>query len=103
MDRRAQIEIWLQDKPNDAFLLYALATEFIAEQNDQEAEEIFNTLLKEHPSYYATYYHLGQLLERKGEDQMAIEIYKRGMEVCEEQNNRHAYNELRSVLEELEF
>lgn len=103
MKRKEQIMEWLKEKPNDAFLLYALATEYIAENNDTEAELIFLELVKQQPDYYATYYHLGQLQERKGNDDIAIETYKTGMEVCQKQNNKHAYNELRSVLEELEF
>lgn len=103
MQRKEQIQKWLEEKPEDSFLLYALATEYIAEGNDKEAESIFKNLIKNDPEYYATYYHLGQLQERNGEDDLAIETYKKGMEICDKIGNKHAFGELRSVLEELEF
>lgn len=103
MNRKAQLLQWIAEKPEDAFLNYALATEYVSENNDAEAEKIFNKLVEKEPDYFATYYHYGQLLERKGQNDKAIDIYKKGMEVCQSLNNKHAYSELRSVLEELEF
>jgi tetratricopeptide (TPR) repeat protein len=103
MDRKSQLLEWIAEKPDDPFLNYALATEFVSEGNDAEAENIFSFLVINEPNYFATYYHYGQLLERIGQNDKAIVIYKKGMEICNSLDNKHAYSELRSVLEELEF
>ena len=63
MERKAQLIAWLAESPKDNFLKYALATEFVAEGNDDKAGELFQQLITEEPNYYATYYHYGQLLE----------------------------------------
>ncbi len=103
MDRMEQLKKWLEENPSDPFLHYAIATEHVAGDNDEEAEKIFTLLVREHPTYFATYYHYGMLMERRGDEDAAISIYKKGMEVTRELGEQHAYNELRSVLEELEF
>ncbi len=103
MKRIEQIKEWLQSQPKDTFLNYALAIEYIAEQNDGAAESILERLIEENPEYYATYYHLGLLKERKGQDDLAIEIYKNGMKICAKIGNKHAFSELKSVLENLEI
>jgi len=103
MNRKQQLLEWLKDKPKDTFLRYALATEWVAEGNDVEAEQVFKSLLEDEPNYVATYYHYGALLERKNLETEASVIYEKGMEICKEQDEKHAFNELRSVWEELNY
>jgi len=101
--RIEQLQQWLQKDPADNFTNYALAMEYVSIGNNDEAKSILENLIKTQPDYHASYYHLGQLLERLGDNEQAILVYKKGMEVTKKLGEQHAFGELRSVLEELEF
>ncbi len=88
-------------EPNDAFLNFALAIEYVTIENDEKAKLIFENLVENDEHYFATYYHLGQLYERMNDEKKAIEIYKKGMEITQQLGEKHAFGELKSVLEEL--
>jgi predicted Zn-dependent protease len=102
-ERIQQIKTFLNDNPNDPFLYYALATEYAALAEDSLALELFIDLTKDYPDYYATYYHLGKLYEKIGEELKAEEAYKTGMEVTKRLHQKHAYGELLGAFEELTF
>lgn len=103
MSRIDQIRQFLQESPEDAFLNYALAQEFISAGNDADAEILFQKLLSLHPDYTATYYHYGKLLERKQQTETATKIYKQGIEIAKQKREQHALSELQSALLELEY
>ena len=101
--RIEQIKTFLNETPSDAFLNYALATEFVALGEDEDALLIFKRLVTKQPDYFATYYHLGKLYERMGEDDLAEEIYQQGLSVTKRLGEKHAHGELRGAFEELVF
>lgn len=101
--RISQLLEFLKESPDDAFLNYALATEHVSSGEDAVAEEIFLKLLNQHPDYIATYYHLGKLLERKGQKNEAMDIYRKGIEKAKLTGERHSLSELQSALLELEY
>ena len=103
MSRIEQLKAFLNETPNDAFLNYALATEYVGLGDDPKAEEIFNKLIVNHPDYIATYYHLGKLLERKKDKEGAISIYSQGIQKAKLLGERHSLSELQSALLELEY
>lgn len=103
MNRIEQLKAFLKESPEDAFLNYALATEFVGLGEDDKAEGIFRILLEKHPDYIATYYHLGKLLERKAEKEEAIIIYEKGIEKAKKTGERHSLSELQSALLELQY
>ncbi|PCJ67328.1 MAG: hypothetical protein COA58_03130 [Bacteroidetes bacterium] len=103
MDRIEQIKTFLKDTPNDAFLNYALATEYVALGDDNQALTIFLKLVNDQPNYFATYYHIGKLYERVGEEVKAESAYKKGLEVTKRLGEKHANGELRGAFEELTF
>ena len=103
MSRIEQILGFLQESPDDNFLVHALALEYIKSGEDAKARQYFEQNRNANPEYVATYYHLGKLLERLGDTDGAIEIYRLGMDAAEAAGDRHAYSELRSVHEELTF
>jgi lipopolysaccharide biosynthesis regulator YciM len=49
-----------------------------------------------------SYYHLGKLLERVGDFDKAIRIYRRGMEEAKRSGDHHSYSELQGALEDIE-
>ena len=102
-ERIEQIKTFLKDTPNDPFLSYALATEYVSLGQDTSALKLFLMLVNEQPEYYATYYYLGKLYERIGEDLLAESIYKQGIAITKRLNQRHAQGELQGAFEELTF
>ena len=86
----------------DSFLQHALALEYIKIGKDEEARSLFNEILKREPTYIGSYYHLGKLLERVGDFDRAIRVYKRGMEEAKKAGDNHSYNELVGALEDIE-
>lgn len=101
MDRISQLKAFLADSPQDSFLQHALALEYIKINDDRSARSAFEALLANDPKYVGSYYHLGKLLERLGEQNAAIAVYEKGMEVAREARDMHAYNELQAAREDL--
>lgn len=82
------------DSPNDAFLIFALAKEHEKLGNRDMAFEHYLRLVEGSPDYVGTYYHLGKLYVQIGNIEAAISVYKAGMEVAKQANDRHAFSEL---------
>jgi len=101
--RIKQLNSLLSDSPNDPFLRYALALEFLNSENFPLAEEKFLALIDDSPEYTATYYHLAKLYEQTQQREKAINTYKKGIKITQKVKDLHALSELRSALNELEF
>jgi len=99
--RLSQLLQWLAESPNDPFLLYALATEYLPIDTSQSLF-YYEKLLSEHPSYTATYYHLAALYVALEQMENARTTYQKGIEVCEKQAERHNLMELRRAYQEFE-
>lgn len=102
MDRIDKLKEYLKKSGKDSFLQHALALEYIKVGDEEEARKLFNEILKREPTYLGSYYHLGKLLERIGDPEKAMRVYKRGMEVAEAANDSHAYSELQGAFEDAE-
>ncbi|HYF30616.1 MAG TPA: tetratricopeptide repeat protein [Chitinophagaceae bacterium] len=103
MNRIDKLKEFLLATPNDNFLQHALALEYIKEGNDEQARLLFEEILRRDPNYIGSYYHLAKLLERTGQQALAIEWYEKGMAAAKAAGEQHAYGELRSAYEELTF
>ena len=103
MDRIGQIRAYLEKTPEDNFLQHALALEYIKLGDDAGARSLFEQILQRDPSYTGSYYHLAKLLERTGENALAIQWYEAGMKACKEAGDQHAYNELQAAYEDLVY
>ena len=99
--RIEQIKTFLNDSPNDAFLNYALAIEYLGLNETKKAKEIFEKLVINHPNYSATYYHYGKLIQSEGDADAAKAIYEMGIKIALENKETHAAAELRTALNEL--
>lgn len=102
MNRIEKLMEFLKNMPDDSFLKHALSLEYIKAGDDVAAASLFRELLEKDPGYVGSYYHLGKLLERSGENAEAIVVYEKGMEVAKKNNDRHSYSELQAAKEELE-
>lgn len=102
MNRIEKLKEYMKTADTDSFLQHALALEYIKIGDYEEARLLFNTILKREPTYLGSYYHLGKTLEQLGDIQKALRVYKRGMEVAEEQDDAHAFRELQAAYEDAE-
>ena len=101
MDRLQRLREMLAQQPTDSFLNHALALEEIKLGNEATARTLFELILQREPQYIGSYYHLGKLLERQGDETAAIEVFERGMEVAKKLGDQHALNELRGAYDNL--
>jgi Tfp pilus assembly protein PilF len=101
MDRIDKLKEYLKASPHDNFLRHALALEYIKLDNDVEARTLFEDILNHDPKYVGSYYHLAKLLERTGENDLAIQWYEKGMDAAKDAGDNHSYNELQAAYEDL--
>ena len=95
--RLQQLLAFYEADPTDAFTLYALATEYRA-QEPARAWEFYQRLLADHPDYVGTYYHAGKLLEAFGRPADAEAVYRTGLAAARRAGQQHAASELRQAL-----
>lgn len=93
---------YIKEDPQDAFSRYALALEYMKENNDQEAALLMDHLYKTNPEYLPNYYHYGKLHERLGQPELSREIYNKGIILARSQGDQHTMSELRSALDLLD-
>ena len=91
---------FLQNEPEDEFLQYALATEYLRLNETGKALQYYEGLVKNHPDYVGTYYHLGKLYEALNRKNDAISIYEKGMDIAKQKRDNHAFSELQAVYRE---
>jgi len=91
---------FIKAEPDDPFLKYALATEYLRLDQTDKALAYYEDLINKHPNYIGTYYHLGKLYEALNRKQDAINTYETGMKVTREQRDNHAFSELQAVYNE---
>ena len=103
MDRINKLQEYLRSAPTDSFLRHALALEYIKISDDDAARKLFESIMHDDPSYVGSYYHLAKLLERTGEEQLAIQWYEKGMAAAKAAGDQHSYNELQAAYEDLVY
>jgi Tfp pilus assembly protein PilF len=101
MDRIEKLKEFLRASPDDSFLQHALALEYVKLGDDETARQLFETILAREPLYVGSYYQLGRLLERMGDNEAAALVYENGMTAARQTGEEKAYGELRSAHEEL--
>ncbi len=84
---------FIKNEPEDEFLKYALATEYLRLNQPDKALWYYEDLINNHPNYTGTYYHLGKLYEALGRKQDAVNIYEKGMQITKEKRDDHAFSE----------
>jgi tetratricopeptide (TPR) repeat protein len=100
-DRLQKLLAFLENEPNDEFLQYALATEYLRLNETDKALQYYEGLVANHPRYVGTYYHLGKLYEALNRPDSAIATYKQGMQIARELRDNHALSELMGVYNQL--
>jgi tetratricopeptide (TPR) repeat protein len=88
---------FFKNEPNDEFLKYALATEYLRLNETGKALMYYEDLFNNHPKYVGNYYHLGKLYEALNRKDDAITTYEKGMAAAKEARDNHAFSELQGV------
>ena len=96
----ALLEFYKKD-PDDPFVLYGLALEYMSDNNLQKAEEFFRELLNKDPGYVPGYLQFAQLMEKENKIDEAIELYRRGIEEAKKSGDKKAVKEMEDFLDEL--
>ena len=96
-DRLQQLLDFRKENPDDPFLNYALATEYLKSGNADEALRYYEGLVANHPDYIGTYYHLGKLYEGLDRPEDAIATYEKGMHQAQAKRDTHALAELQAA------
>jgi len=92
---------FVEASPNDCFVRYGLAQEYIRQGDLEQALEQFNQIFKIDPNYQAAYYHGGQTYRKLGRLAEARDTFKTGIEAAERSGDTHARSELEAALQEL--
>ena len=101
MTRMEQLKQFLKEQPNDPFMQYCIALEYIKTGDKEEGLLWFDKLQTGHPDYVATYYHKGKLLEALNKKELAEQTYYTGIEVAQRIQDYHALSELQGARNEL--
>ena len=102
MDRLAALTAFHDEDPDDPFTRFALAQEHRQRGDAERALGFFEGLVRDHPDYVGTYYHLGALYAALGRDDDALRTYRDGVAQATRANDLHARAELQSALLEAE-
>lgn len=97
-----QLARQIKDDPRDSFSKFALALEFLKQENLKKAQILFEDIYKNDPDYAGVYYHLGKLYERLGLPGKALNIYKEGTNIADNQNKARTEKELAEAATQLE-
>jgi Tfp pilus assembly protein PilF len=100
--RKEQIEQMLVEAPEDPFLRYCLAMEFVSSGDDAGAVRTFEGLLAQDGSYVPAYLQAGQACVRLGQVDEARRLFGRGIEAARRQGDAHALGEMQGFLDGLD-
>jgi len=89
-------------EPNDTFCRYALGMEYMGISEFEEAIRHFEEVIRLDPSYAAAYFQAGLASQKNHNIPGAKEYLSKGIEVADKKGDRHARDEMRSALENLE-
>lgn len=91
----------LQDSPEDVFLNYALAMEYVSTARKDDALAAFRRVLIFDPEHSAAWFQQAQLLASMGEYTEARDCAARGVAAATKQGDQHAAEEIGGFLESL--
>ena len=99
--RKEQLQIMLEQDPQDPFLRYAYAMELEAVGDTTGAIVQLQTLLNDSPEYVPGFLQAGQLFVKAGRLDEARETLRMGMQTAFKQADHHAYGEMEGLLSSL--
>jgi len=100
--RLEQLFRFHEEDPHDPFPVYGLALEYL-KIDVQKSEKYFDELVVHFPDYLPTYYHAAKLKAELGKREIAIDLYKKGIDLAIRAQDRSTQRELQSAYDELTF
>ena len=102
--RRQQLEQMLQDDPDDEFLRYGLAMEYLSEGAAETAVQKLRELIALNPAkpYVPAFLMAAQTLLKLGRAGEAIPLLRDGVAAAQAQGNQHAAGEMQGLLDTVE-
>ena len=98
---KSLFELYNKD-PNDSFVVYGIALEYISKENYDKAEKYLSELITNDPDYLPAYMQLAQVKENLNKIEEAKDIYRKGIEVAKKNSELHNASEMEEFLNELE-
>lgn len=98
LSRKQQIEEMLRLDPEDPFLRYALAMEYVAQGDDATAAQQFQELCTSAADYIPAYLQGGQALLRLNRPEDARQVLQRGIQAATRAGDDHAASEMQALL-----
>lgn len=102
MSRLDQIRKLLDSEPDDVFLNFSLAMEFLKQGRDQEAIAQFDRVIQLDPDYVTAYFQKSDKLVEMGDKSAAAQALRAGIEAAARINDRHAADQMSQRLKLLE-
>lgn len=102
-ERLQKLQTMLEERPSDPFLLFAIAKEYESDGQLDKTLKYYLQLQDADPEYMGLYYHLGKLYAAIQEEQLALKVYKQGIELAKSKSDFHALSELNNAKMELEI
>lgn len=93
---------FIQEEPSNPFNKYALAMEYYDTQ-PTDSLSLLNSLLNDHPDYLPTYFKAAHLLWENGQWSKADEVFQKGIQLADKQQDRKALQELKSAYQNFQF
>jgi predicted Zn-dependent protease len=97
--RRQKLEALLADDPDDAFLRYGVAMEYVSEGDNETAHRYLAELIRAHSAYIPAYVQAGQALVRLDREEEARVVYKAGIAMARKVGDAHAADEMERFLD----
>ena len=92
---------FIKEQPDDLFLKYALAMEYLGMNDIQKAKNYFEEVIKNDKNHVAAFYQLGKIYENRGEESSAIGVYEKGLENARKKNDSRSIRELTAAIDAL--
>ena len=99
--RLEQLISILNKGSKDPFIKYAIATEYLKDENISLALKFYEDLITNHADYVGTYYHLGKLYDNLGRKEDAKITFEQGITKAKDRKNLHALSELQQIYQSL--
>ena len=97
--RKQQIEEMLAADPDDPFLRYGLAMEYVSAGQPGEAARCLQELIRISPEYVPAYFHAGKALIELGREDEARAVLRSGIAVATRKGEGHAAEEMEGLLD----
>lgn len=101
LTRLEKLQGMLQDSPDDVFLNYALAMEYVSGARKDDALAAFRRVLALDGQHSAAWFQLAQMQAQLGDFAGARESAARGVAAAKAQGDQHAAEEIGGFLESI--